>query len=192
MIHRLTKALLFILIIFVLSTFMLSGCDSSEEDEFVFKNDPVSVYYGFIKTGGGCYEATGIYILYQDITCQELSRNISNYYGSIILSHFNKPGTYKITTSTALAPEPQNEYRANASFRGDITYSAREGTIEVMPFDENDNEFQINMNLSLYPVKNANKNSNPHYYKNTITVKYCQEINTATPDLKKENCPNKE
>ena len=186
------KAAQFILAIFASVNLTLSGCASDEEDEYIFKNDPVSAYYGIIKTGGGCYEATEIYLLYEDIDCAKLNTIIPNYYGSIILSNFNKPGIYNISSSLAIDPKNREKFIANASYHGDTIYSAREGTIEVKPFNDSDKEFQIDMNLSLYPKKYANKNFNPHYYKNTITVKYCQKINTATPDIKMGKCPNEE
>ncbi|MBQ9816752.1 MAG: hypothetical protein IJM59_04725 [Proteobacteria bacterium] len=196
MIHRLSKTSLFILTMFLQSVFTFTGCTSVEEDEYVFENDPVTAYYGIVKTGGGCYEATEIYLLYEDIDCAKLNTTIPNYYGSIILSNFNKPGIYNISSSLAIDPKNHEKLIANVSFHGNVTYSSKSGTVEVKSTNENNNELQVVLDIELMPIMTSDNystyNYNPYHYKNTINVKYCQKINTATPDIKMEKCPNKE
>ena len=76
---------------------MLSGCDSSEEDEFVFKNDPVSsAYYGIVNISD-CYEALHVYLSYDNITCaSDQIADIQNYL-ALELSRL-KPGRYRIVS----------------------------------------------------------------------------------------------
>ena len=190
------KAAQFILAIFALVNLTLSGCASDEENEYVFKNAPVSAYYGIVKTGGGCYEATEIYLLYEDIDCAKLNTTIPNYYGTIILSNFNKPGIYNISSSLAIDPKNHETLIANVSFHGNVTYSSKSGTVEVKSSNENNNELQVVLDIELMPIMTSDNystyNYNPYHYKNTINVKYCQKINTATPDIKMEKCPNEE
>ncbi len=196
MIHRRTKTSLFILTMCLQSVFTFTGCTSDEEDEYVFENDPVTAYYGIVKTGGGCYEATEIYLLYEDIDCAKLNTTIPNYYGSIILSNFNKPGIYNISSSLAIDPKNHEKLIANVSFHGNVTYSSKSGTVEVKSSNENNNELQVVLDIELMPIMTSDNystyNYNPYHYKNTINVKYCQRINTATPDIKMEKCPNEE
>ena len=186
MIHRLTKVLLFILTIFVLPTFILSGCSSSEE-EYIFKNEPVAAYYGIINVAG-CYEATNIYLSYDNITCEaDIEANYQNNL-IIVLSRL-KSGRYDITTSDAIKHDAPEELWANVQYFGYRDYHSKSGTIEVLPFNKDDNELQIIIDIML-TQKSTQGNKDPFNYKRTVTVKYCQELD-ITPSLDLLNCPFK-
>ncbi len=190
MIHRRTKTSLFILTIFVQLAFTLTGCSSSEEDEYIFKNDPVSsAYYGIVNISD-CYEALHVYLSYDNITCaSDQIADIQNYL-ALELSRL-KPGRYRIVSpGNVINHNEPEELNASAIYKGNIKYHAKSGTIELKSFNESDKEFQIT--LDIFFKTNSNSDSNDLYhYKNTAIIKYCKELDSIPGCCKIEDCPYK-
>jgi hypothetical protein len=98
-----------------------------------------------------------------------------------------KPGNYEVTSGSAIKHKAPEELRASVRLRGHRNYHSESGTIILQPFNENDNELQITMDILLTPESTSN-NQNTFNYKSTVTVKHCQKLDT-TPSLSRlQNC----